>query len=122
MWPLETKDWSNGSWKSSFAITEINYILKYIQLDNYFTLYEYITILQFYDQKILAMDWDFFQNIKKILPTPNFWKVVCILFVFGNEEILPPPPHSGRQAVRAHDLLMSDVRYTLFTWESGFVV
>ncbi len=84
-------------------------------------MYEYITILQFYDQKILAMDRDFFQNMKKILPTPNFWKVVCILFVLGNEEILPPLP-SLRQPVRAHDLLTSDVRHTLFTWESGFVV
>ncbi len=27
-----TKHWSNGCWKFNFAITEINYILKYIKL------------------------------------------------------------------------------------------
>jgi len=27
----DTEDWSNGCWKLSFAITKINYILKYIR-------------------------------------------------------------------------------------------
>ncbi len=29
----DTEDWSNGSWKFNFAITEINYILKYINIE-----------------------------------------------------------------------------------------
>ncbi len=31
-WSCDTEDWSNGCWKFSFAITGINYILKYIQI------------------------------------------------------------------------------------------
>ncbi len=36
----DTEDWSNGCWKFSFAITEINYILKYIKIErfSFFTL------------------------------------------------------------------------------------
>ncbi len=35
----DTEDWDNGCWKFNFAITEINYILKYIQIENsYFKL------------------------------------------------------------------------------------
>ncbi len=35
----DTEDWSNGCWKFSFAITEINSILKYIKMENsYFNL------------------------------------------------------------------------------------
>ncbi len=29
----DNKDWRNGCWKFSFAITEINYILKYIKIE-----------------------------------------------------------------------------------------
>ncbi len=28
------EDWSNGCWKFCYAITEINYILKYIKIEN----------------------------------------------------------------------------------------
>ncbi len=30
----DSEDWSNGSWQFSFAITRINYILKYINVEN----------------------------------------------------------------------------------------
>ncbi len=30
----DTEDWSNDCWKFKFAITEINDILKYIQIEN----------------------------------------------------------------------------------------
>ncbi len=30
----DTEDWNTGCWKFSFAITEINYILKYIKIEN----------------------------------------------------------------------------------------
>ncbi len=42
----DTKDWSNGCWKISFAITGINHILKYSQIENS-QLYCF-TILLFY--------------------------------------------------------------------------
>ncbi len=29
----DAEDWSNGCWKFSFAITRINHILKYIQIE-----------------------------------------------------------------------------------------
>ncbi len=29
----DSEDWSNGCWKFSFAITEINYILKYVKIE-----------------------------------------------------------------------------------------
>ncbi len=29
----DTEDWSSGCWKFSFAITGINYILKYIKIE-----------------------------------------------------------------------------------------
>ncbi len=29
----DTEDWSNGCWKFSFVMTEINYILKYIKIE-----------------------------------------------------------------------------------------
>ncbi len=33
-WKRETEDWNNGCWKFSFAITGINYVLKYIKIEN----------------------------------------------------------------------------------------
>ncbi len=30
----DTEEWRNGCWKSSFAITRISNILKYIQIEN----------------------------------------------------------------------------------------
>ncbi len=39
-----TEDWSNGCWKFSFAITEINYIFKYTQKE----ILNYNNILQYY--------------------------------------------------------------------------
>ncbi len=65
---MKTEDWSNGCWKFSIAITGINYILKYIAIENsYFKLY---TILQYYcfycifDQINAALESirDFFQK------------------------------------------------------------
>ncbi len=32
----DTQDWNRGSWKFSFYITEINYILKYIKIEYYY--------------------------------------------------------------------------------------
>ncbi len=39
----DTEDWSNGCWKISFAITGINYILKYIKMEIFQNIY-YILI------------------------------------------------------------------------------
>ncbi len=33
-WWRDTEDWSIVFWKYNFAITKINYILKYIQIEN----------------------------------------------------------------------------------------
>ncbi len=30
----DTEDWSNGSWKFGFAITGMNYIVKYIKIES----------------------------------------------------------------------------------------
>ncbi len=43
----DIKYWSNGCWKFSFAITKINNILIYIQID-FFLLFYNITVLLFY--------------------------------------------------------------------------
>ncbi len=32
----DTEDWRSGCWKFSFAVTEVNYILKYITTENLF--------------------------------------------------------------------------------------
>ncbi len=62
-----TEDWSNGGWKFSFAITEINYILKYIT--NYF----YYNISQYYSFYYILIKYmqpwctlEAFKNIKNL--------------------------------------------------------
>ncbi len=48
----DTEDWRNGHWKFSFAITGINYILKYTEIENnYFK----ITNMAVFNAKIVAM-------------------------------------------------------------------
>jgi len=38
-WSCDIEDWRNGCWKFSFAILGINYILKYVKIENiYFKL------------------------------------------------------------------------------------
>ncbi len=38
-WSFDTEDWRNDCWKFSFVITGINYIFKYIKIENeYFGL------------------------------------------------------------------------------------
>ncbi len=41
----DTEDWSNGCWKFSFAITGINYILRYIKFTIYYIENSFQTII-----------------------------------------------------------------------------
>ncbi len=82
----DTEDWSNGWWKFSFAITGINYILKYNKIQNsYFTfeLYHYIATVftVFLDQiqaSVVSIR-DFFQEHKNLTHS-IFWMVIWICF------------------------------------------
>ncbi len=43
----DTKDWSKGYRRFSFTIIGINYILKYINIDNsYFLISEYLLVIK----------------------------------------------------------------------------
>ncbi len=72
----DTEDGSNGFWKFSFVITDINYILKYIQIENLFKM-QYFTILLHQLNAALS------KHFQKHLLTPTFyykWIVSAIMF------------------------------------------
>ncbi len=53
----DIEDWSNGFWNFSFAITEINYMLKYINIEIcYFkrTIFHNITVSTVFSYQINA--------------------------------------------------------------------
>ncbi len=64
----DNEDWSNGCWKFSFAITEINYILKYIKTENsckwskYYCFYCYVVVVFNQINVALVSIKDFFQK------------------------------------------------------------
>ncbi len=55
----DTEDWINGCWKIRFAITGINYILKYIKMEIFQNIYY---IFDQIDASLVSIR-DFFQTL-----------------------------------------------------------
>ncbi len=86
-----TEDWRNGSWIFSFAITGINFILKYIKIKSCFKLKYFTTVLYFWSNKYILLEHNRFLSkyeilllnikikYKKIWIIPNYWPVMYII-------------------------------------------
>ncbi len=63
------EDWSNGCWKFCYAIAEINYILKYIKIENIlnFNTSQYYCFYCIFDEtKAALVSITYFRNIKNL--------------------------------------------------------
>ncbi len=72
----DTEDWSNGWWKFSFAITGINYIWKYITIENCYLIS--ITILLFFIEYMQPW-WALEIRIYQFLTLPLVFNISVLL-------------------------------------------
>ncbi len=84
----DTEDWSNGCWKFSFAITGLNYILKYIKIENsYFKCNKYYCFTCIFDECSFGKQTSFKNNTKsfcspKLLNNSVYRPFLLLLLLF----------------------------------------